>query len=137
MSNGLYQPAVLLWWLRARAAESRRRMHVCCMTAAGLRRAACTAMLGAALSREHRRTGSRRHRRAHAGAHIAAVYLWQVRILRLAWLRPAAAWAGIPALDGSAPAYVLAPQVRSLPRRPSALCTHSDLNYIKIIKTEV
>ena len=41
------------------------------------------------------------------------VYLWQVRILRLAWLHPAAAWAGIPVLYSSEePAYNLVPQVR-------------------------
>jgi len=37
--------------------------------------------------------------------------MWQVRILRLSWLRPAAAWAGIAALEGSSPAHVLVPQV--------------------------
>ena len=40
------------------------------------------------------------------------VYLWQVRILRLAWLQHAAAWAGIPVLYSSEePAYNLVPQV--------------------------
>jgi hypothetical protein len=57
-----------------------------------------------------------------------AVYLWQVRILRLAWLRPAAAWAGVPALDGSAPAYVLAPQVRAPVERAGDLRTQSKPN---------
>ena len=43
------------------------------------------------------------------------VYLWQVRILRLAWLQHAAAWAGIPVLYSSEePAYNRIPQVGQL-----------------------
>ena len=51
------------------------------------------------------------------------VYLWQVRILRLAWLQDAAAWASIPILYSSyEPVYNLGPQVKQLhsARRPPA-----------------
>ena len=44
---------------------------------------------------------------------MSVLYLWQVRILRLAWLQYAAAWAGIPVLySAEAPAYTVVPQVR-------------------------
>ena len=44
---------------------------------------------------------------------MSVIYLWQVRILRLAWLQHAAAWAGIPVLYRSQePLGTLVPQVR-------------------------
>ena len=65
------------------------------------------------------------------------VYLWQVRILRLAWLQHAAAWAGIPVLYSSEePAYTLVPQVRqSSPARRSPSNLKTWLKMVIVLHT--
>ena len=47
-----------------------------------------------------------------AGAHITALYLWQITILRAGFVQGPATWLGLYRLTSASPLYDLIPQVR-------------------------
>ena len=72
---------------------------------------------------------------ARAGVHILMLYLWQIALLRLEFLKGPAEWLGLYVMSAQEPAHNLIPQVTSYILAPFSFAIHPScsclLLYIK------